>query len=1387
MNLAPLRLATAACVLFACLSAKAETCWHVDAVRGDDSNDGSGWDVAKRSIQAAVDVAEDGDVIYVEAGAYESISTGDKRICIESMNGAELTFIDGGGTNRCATLSHSIEGTNSVLVGFTLTNGYAKNNGGGSFGGTLDRCIISRCMAKGDDGDCAGGGAYHGCLNNCLVVGNFATSTLHRAYGGGAYRSILRSCTVVRNVATGGGLAYGGGICECSAYNTIVWANSAVASQAYGADAHGGSLYSSCADSNPLFVDADAGDFHLGVESPCLDAGSDAYVVGNMDLDWDDRVQGTAVDMGCYEGAEQSAPPGQVTGLVMVDGVLSWNSMPGAEGYVIYRSTRRVVTSAKSIGVSYVNSYVDETAVEGERYYYWVRAFNALGSGDFSGFVEYTWPLPLAIKTKGLPDGRVHDEYSVQLEALGGKSPYRWELVTPKYSVYTNTPSTFSETGFAQDWYGDDYCWVLELPFDFQFYGRVYRKAYVSSNGTISFGNVIYDQSYNANTFRGNTMIAVLWKNLETVEGGDIYVDASPESVKISWVAAYYSRWGYGYGNPVNASATLYADGHVVLSYGSGNKNGGFCGFSAGDGIRYAVARNNSTSWDNAGDIVFTKTGYDTGASTLPNGLTFTDGGGLSGIAKESGKFIAYARVTDDDGDSIVAEFPFTIEKNVWVFHVDAANGDDENDGLSAVSAKRTIQAAIDLDDIFDDDVILVADGVYPPIDTSGKCIVIKSINGKANTVIDGGGEMQCAYLGYSTLVGFTLTNGYSDYGGGVMYGMLIDCDIVGNTATIQGGGIYGSEAVYCRVANNIVTNDSSKVYGGGMYGGTLESCLVVGNRAIGSESYGGGAYYGYLYNCTVVGNSAAGSSPSGGGAYTCELYSTIVYANSAADSESEVEGDSLDYCCLIGEDPGFVDFEGGNYHLSADSPCIDDGSNSYVLYDYDLDGNVRIQNYSVDIGCYEYGSPQLHETTAADFSAQLNGTCYGVFVGVNKYIKWASLYGCVHDATNMQARCVGKGYWKAENATVYLDSAATKAVVRAKLSVLSSTSVAGDTVLYYHSSHGGNNGLDEDGVMTRDTCLCLYDDEYQDEEMAEDLMKFAAGVKVVVILDTCHSAGMFKGTKTVGRGGLDASCAASGIAFAQRVRELMAEKNRSRLRKGAKSGISADDIGWIAAANYNQYSFDGYDGGVFTGAILDGWKTGAADYDGDKHLNFHELWRYAKERAVGYVSLGTDYVTDAQCLNENVLLSRFAGIADYPGEGEMTKTSPTPVALNWLNGYPELLAEHGGDYEVAANAQSPGADGSGGKTWPNGSPCYVWQDYVSGTSPTNDVVFKATIRMEGTTPVIEWDPHTDELDAKRVYRTFGRTSLDDADRWSDVTDSDKTGYQFFKVTVDLP
>ena len=300
-------------------------------------------------------------------------------------------------------------------------------------------------------------------------------------------------------------------------------------------------------------------------------------------------------------------------------------------------------------------------------------------------------------------------------------------------------------------------------------------------------------------------------------------------------------------------------------------------------------------------------------------------------------------------------------------------------------------------------------------------------------------------------------------------------------------------------------------------------------------------------------------------------------------------------------------------------------------------------------------------DATIRVYDGVSGGTHYGVFVGINNYsflMPWDWLSGCVPDAMRVFTHAIERGGW-VDNSTVSVltNSKAIKTGIRLAISQYASQAVAGDTFLYYHSSYGGNtNWPYGDSVF-----LYAADGYYADTELAEDLAKFAAGVKVVVMVDASHSGGLFKPASKNGR---VREVGAGTWNLAARVTESMDEIRAARKANGIKGGdklISSGEIGWITAADYDQYAQTGTNGGAFTAAIIEGWDSGACDNatygNQDGSASFYELWNYAKDVAIGSpgevdpetgISLGTT----AQVFNTNVLQSTRAGWVGVPPPG---------------------------------------------------------------------------------------------------------------------------------------
>lgn len=297
------------------------------------------------TIGAALEKVIEGDVVLVGPGTYdECVEAPRERIEIRATEGPAATFIDPAASNCCY---YGGANADTLLAGFTLTNGCC-NIGGGACYGTISNCVIVGCYAYYDwqlfrkGYPCGfGGGAYSAILTDCVVRDNIAdkeggglydclaanvvVSNGVSGYGGGVTYSILTNCLVVGNMAD-----FGGGVCDCFLANSTVADNYAVRygggaylnkgflavntsfgtnvcakGYANGNDVYGMGFYTltNClVDANAHYADPTQGDYRLSANSPCIDAGCNDFAAGLvMDLAGGRRLVGARVDIGCYE------------------------------------------------------------------------------------------------------------------------------------------------------------------------------------------------------------------------------------------------------------------------------------------------------------------------------------------------------------------------------------------------------------------------------------------------------------------------------------------------------------------------------------------------------------------------------------------------------------------------------------------------------------------------------------------------------------------------------------------------------------------------------------------------------------------------------------------------------------------------------------------------------------------------------------------------------------------------------------------------------------------------------------------------------------------------------------------------------------------------------
>ena len=167
--------------------------YYVAANSGNPVAPYTSWATAATNIQDALDVAPPGATIFVTNGIYAPVRV-NTPLTLRSVNGPDVTVIDGGGAMRCLYLTND-----TVMVGFTLTNGVDGNGGGvycESSSAVLTNCVITGNRAVYVVGGGTGGGAYGGTLNNCTLTGN---SAYDGGGGAGAYGSTLNNCTLTGN------------------------------------------------------------------------------------------------------------------------------------------------------------------------------------------------------------------------------------------------------------------------------------------------------------------------------------------------------------------------------------------------------------------------------------------------------------------------------------------------------------------------------------------------------------------------------------------------------------------------------------------------------------------------------------------------------------------------------------------------------------------------------------------------------------------------------------------------------------------------------------------------------------------------------------------------------------------------------------------------------------------------------------------------------------------------------------------------------------------------------------------------------------------------------------------------------------------------------------
>jgi len=229
---------------------------------------------------------------------------------------------------------------------------------------------------------------------------------------------------------------------------------------------------------------------------------------------------------------------------------------------------------------------------------------------------------------------------------------------------------------------------------------------------------------------------------------------------------------------------------------------------------------------------------------------------------------------------------------------------------------------------------------------------------------------------------------------------------------------------------------------------------------------------------------------------------------------------------------------------------------------------------------------------------------CWAVLVGVSTYNNPADnsqvFVNDVKCVDGILRSDLGKRW---QNIVIFTNSSATQASIQLYLHSLTNYVQAGDVLLYMHSSHGGYDN-DTTYVYCYPSSIYEMDDHYTDAELGSDLAMFNSGAKVIVLLESCFSGGMY-------------NLSNKNWPFAERVMEAYKQSRLKMMGNAQNEDVKSleQNIAFMTSCKSDQSSY-GWANGLSWYIV--GHKfacmNSETDTSGDSVLQFSELHSYAAD-----------------------------------------------------------------------------------------------------------------------------------------------------------------------------
>lgn len=243
-------------------------------------------------------------------------------------------------------------------------------------------------------------------------------------------------------------------------------------------------------------------------------------------------------------------------------------------------------------------------------------------------------------------------------------------------------------------------------------------------------------------------------------------------------------------------------------------------------------------------------------------------------------------------------------------------------------------------------------------------------------------------------------------------------------------------------------------------------------------------------------------------------------------------------------------------------------------------------------------------------------------------YGGWSGeLAACEFDAKDMAAIAKSRGM----KSTVLLTKQGTRAKMLTAMRKAAKQLKKGDLFFLTYSGHGGQvPDVTGEEADKKDETWCLYDGQLIDDELYFELSRFASGVRILVLSDSCHSGTVtratppqFDGTRPAGRSKM---MPFSVGLRTYREHQTFYDKLQQDVAKAAGKAAAADpdsmlaqlavsprltaiakqfkpSVILISGCQDNQTSLDGEQNGAFTEQLLKVWNHG--NYNGN-YAKFH-------------------------------------------------------------------------------------------------------------------------------------------------------------------------------------